>query len=253
MKLFVFIPGYITSHTYTLAGDTYVDIADRVRKEGFDFAYISLPNNNYGDRGNATLDEYLEHVVTRYNSICSKANVGPEDTIVLAGHSMGGLLVAKLITAIYLAKLDPQPNYVRVINPAIFPIVSWHLRVVATMLSFLPDVLLRTLAAPVSISTKDALFPGSLAQSPVVKLLLASSVARKTGSLFLNNETWDLTPAASLTVRIKVIACQGDPVASFEEARAYADRFKIALVSLPLDYHEYFDNTVMTGVLSDIR
>ena len=131
----VFIPGYATSATAGSTGDNYVSIERHVRECGADFEYVPLPNNNYGDIGNTTIDECVDHAVEQYNRICSKSS--KDDTIILAGHSMGGLIVTRIISALRIELLARRPDRVWLIKPALNTNLTLIARVAATLLSYL--------------------------------------------------------------------------------------------------------------------
>lgn len=252
MKLFIFVPGYMTSHGCNVQGDTYVDIHKAATDHGFEFTYISIPNNNRGDLGNITMDECLAYVVRQYNMICTK--LCPDDTVILTGHSMGGLLVAKMITETCLTSLTRAPDFVRLINPVFGPVLSWAEWVAGTVFSFLPDMVLRILVLPLPIAGQGFLYPESPAYSPAIKQCLCISMLRKTGAIFVVSDSkWDLTPSVTMVDRTSVITCQGDRLTSYESSCAYAKRVCIDIVSLPLAYHEYFEKTVLTALFNQCK
>ena len=250
-KYVIFIPGYLTTQGCSHPGDTYRDVARGFQRRGFEFLYLPLPNSNDGDRGNSTLEDHLEHVIQRYNQLCEEYRIGSEDFLVLAGHSMGGLLTAKLLTSTYLDQLLRPPNCVRLLNPVFRTRLSFPRRLLSTLCSFLPDFVLRTLAVPLPIATREILFPGSLAQSPVAKPLLGGSVLRATNGLLCNNRPWGLRPEDTMRNVTRVVTCRGDRLASFEASEAYAEQFEIELVALPLNDHESFGETVLAALIPE--
>jgi hypothetical protein len=75
---------------------------------------------------------------------------------------------------------------------------------------------------------------------------------QKLGGLYLNNAPWDLTPDVSMAKLTKVIVCQGDQATPPEGSQAYTKKFKIDLVVLPIDYHEYFDQMLLDALMSTV-
>ena len=73
---------------------------------GFEFIYIPVHNTTT-----------VEEVLKEYNTICDEMNIGPTDTLILAGQSMGGLLVSRLVTRAYYVQLKRPPDAVRLFNP----------------------------------------------------------------------------------------------------------------------------------------
>jgi predicted alpha/beta hydrolase family esterase len=247
MKLVIFVPGYLTSQTCFSVGDTYLDCAEYARAYGFQFEYVPMPNNNYGDRGNTTMDDCLDHVVDQYNNICINRIVGPDDTIILAGHSMGGLIVSKLLTASHLSKIRRRPDFVRLVNPAFEPTSSLIRRATALCVSFLPEVILGSLVLPIPIAAKGMLFPGSQPQVLIVKQILAISLLGKTGLLFTDNTQWDLTPEVGMRTNMVIIACKDDPLTAFKASEKYADTYNIRFTEGPRGFHEYFNEVTMAA------
>ena len=130
--LIVFVPGYATSR------EEYIDIAEYVRSLGHLFEFISIANNNYGDRGCTTMDACIELSIARYNLICTQAQYA-NTPIVLAGHSMGGLLVLRMVSISCFGRLHTKPTHAVSLNPSLAPVLS---PLFPTIASFLPTVLL---------------------------------------------------------------------------------------------------------------
>jgi len=170
MHVIVFVPGYLTSKTCSSAGDTYVDLHTHASKHGFEFIYIPMPNNNYGDLGNVTIDDCVDYVLSRYNTICDTRHVS--DTIILAGHSMGGMIISRLLTSTFSQKLRRLPDFVRLINPAISPDTTIPQSVLSTLLAFVPHSLQGLAAFPLPVAERNTLYPGSPPYSPMVKPVL---------------------------------------------------------------------------------
>ena len=147
MNHIVFVPGFLTSQTCSSIGDTYRAIYTYALEHHFPFWYVPLPNNNYGDLGNTTVEDCLDTVIHRYNELC--ASVGAEDTILLIGHSMGGLLVSRMMTDTHHTRLTRLPDLVRLLNPALRTHTSWTSALLGTVLSFLPETVLGTILTPV--------------------------------------------------------------------------------------------------------
>ena len=244
MKLIIFVPGYLTSQTCSSAGDTYLDIYKYAMKNGYDFVYIPIPNNNYGDVGNTTLDDCLGYVLQQYNHICNEKTSGQ---ITLVGHSMGGLIVSKLVTKEYLSKLQRIPDVVRIINPAIGPTTSPIITTLGTLLSFVPQSLLGVPIVPLPVAEPGVLYPGSMQSSPGVKLLLGSSLLRTTGKLLVNNTKWTLEPDSGIRNRMKIIQCKDDKMVSFENTRDHASEYHVKMVVIPNGYHALFDESLLTA------
>jgi hypothetical protein len=247
MKVIIFVPGYVTSQTCSFAGDTYLDIYKYALKTGYEFVYLPIPNNNYGDVGNTTLDDCVADVLSMYNKICVERNFQKEDTITLAGHSMGGLIVSKLVTGEYITKLKRLPELVRMINPALGPICSRSTAALGTLLSFLPESVLGFPTVPIPIAGRDGLYPGSRQVSTPVKPLLAMSLLRTTGKLLVNNTTWVLKPDINIRERLTIVQCVGDKLVSYEDARDHANQYQITLIAIPDGYHEWFDDVVLAA------
>ena len=73
MRIIIFIPGYLTSQTCLHNGDQYIDVARYIgRHNSAEFIYVPIPNNNYGDLGNTTIDHSLDHVIRMYNQACAR-------------------------------------------------------------------------------------------------------------------------------------------------------------------------------------
>jgi alpha-beta hydrolase superfamily lysophospholipase len=244
MKVIIFVPGYLTSQTCSSVGDTYLDIYKYAIKNGYDFVYVPIPNNNYGDVGNTTLDDCLEWVLQKYNHICNEKK---PSQITLVGHSMGGLIVSKLVTKEYFSKLQRIPDVVRIINPAIGPRTSPMITAVGTLLSFIPQSVLGLPVVPLSVAEPGDLYPGSMQSSPGVKLLLGSSLLRTTGKLFVNNTKWTLEPDSHIRKCMKIIQCKDDKLVSFDNTRDHANEYKLEMVIIPKGYHELFDEAVLTA------
>jgi hypothetical protein len=244
MKVIIFVPGYLTSQTCSSAGDTYLDIYKYAMKNGYDFVYIPIPNNNYGDVGNTTLDDCLDYVLQQYNHICNEKT---SDQITLVGHSMGGLIVSKLVTKEYLLKLQRIPDVVRIINPAIGPTTSPIITTLGTLLSFVPQSVLGVPIVPLPVAEPGVLYPGSMQSSPGVKLLLGSSLLRTTGKLLVNNTKWTLEPDSVIRKCMKIIQCKDDKMVSFDNTRDHAHEYKLQMVVIPNGYHALFDESLLTA------
>jgi hypothetical protein len=245
MKILIFVPGYLSSKTCFSTGDTYLDIYKYAVKNGYKFVYVPIPNNNYGDIGNTTLDDCLEYVLRKYNRICIEEKYSDEDEITLVGHSMGGLIVSKLTTNEYVSKLERIPDCVRLINPALSPITSRSNTALGTLLSFIPDSILGVPMVPLSVAGRDVLYPGSMPVSPGVKLLLASSLLRTTGKLLTNNTKWTLKPDTRILGRMRIIQCKDDQLVSFDNISDHAHKYDIQMIVIPKGYHEFFDEAVL--------
>jgi pimeloyl-ACP methyl ester carboxylesterase len=237
----IFVPGYHTSRTCTSVGDTYLNIANYVQEHGLEFRYVPMPNNNYGDIGHTTLDSCVEHVVHVYNQICNERDWG---TIILAGHSMGGLLVTRMISTSYCRQLMRVPDRVCVINPAYRAVLPVWGVFVATFLSYLPESILGHISLPLPISTKGALYPSSPTMSPVAKPMLLLSMLQATGRLLAHNKTWDLVPDER--IHLTILACRGDTLADFVSSRQYAEMYDARFIAISSDFHEYFDDKILT-------
>ena len=252
MKLIIFVPGYLATQTCSFQGDSYLDVYRYALARGFEFAYTPMPNNNYGDRGNATMDDCLDNVVGQYNEICVKRNLGPTDTLILVGHSMGGLVVSRLVTSAYSTKLNRLPDSVRLVNPAIRPIFNWFEGGLGTLLSFVPQSILGLPLIALKVVEGNTLFPGSLSIFPYVKPLLGWSIGRATGAFWVNNQTWGLRPDDGVCDHITIIQCTGDRIVSCEGARAHANRYGIKFVVLSQEYHAYFDAVALAAVFDGL-
>ena len=245
MKLIIFVPGYLTSQTCSSEGDTYFDIYKYAIKNGYGFVYVPIPNNNYGDIGNTTLDDCLDYVLQKYNHICIEKNFSQ---ITLVGHSMGGLIVSKLVTNEYLSKLKRIPDFVRIVNPAIGPVTSPMITTLGTILSFVPDSILGVPIVPLSAAERGVLYPGSMQSSPGVKLLLGSSLLRTTGKLLVNNTKWTLKPDSGIRKHIKIIQCEDDKMVSFDKTRDHAKEYNLEMAVIKGGYHEFFDEAVLSAM-----
>lgn len=249
MKYLFLVPGYITSQKCTSEGDTYFEIAKAACAKGYQFVYIPIPNNNFGDIGNTTLEMCLDHVVLRYNVLCTELNISTDDTVLLAGHSMGGLLVARAVTDAVIGRLVRLPDVVRILNPAFSIGAAWYLRSLVTLLSFMPETLFATLSISARVCGKNTLYPGSPDLSTACKQLLATSLASHTGTLLFNNKPWKLTPDTSMKERITIIACAGDAIVQMSGITTYCKNNTVPLVLLSLEYHEYFPIVLLDALL----
>jgi hypothetical protein len=243
MNHIVFVPGLSTSQTCSSIGDTYFDIYTYALENHYKFWYIPLHNNNYGDIGNITVDDCLETVIHRYNELCS--SIGTDDTILLAGHSMGGLLISKMMTDMHHMKLTRLPNLVRLLNTAFRIRTSWMNAFLITVVSFLPEAVLGTIIAPLPRVRKNMLYPGSPNAVPIMKPLLAVSIQRRTGGLLLLNDTWNLQPAPALRERIVLVHCEADSLTSFAETDLHATRYHLKMIRVSSPYHQYFDAHIL--------
>ena len=248
MKVLIFVPGYLTAPTCSSRGDTYLAIYKHACKYGFEFIYTPIPNNNYGDLGNITLNECVANVVAQYNDICETRNIGPTDTLVLFGHSMGGLIVSKMVTSTLLHKLKRRPDAVRLINPAITINLSWANSVLGTLSTLLPNSILSLPVLPIPVAERDWLFKGSSPYAPGVKPLLLSTMLQAQGGLLMNNRTWCLSPDDALREHITIVQCSEDKVVSSEGARMHADAHNIHFVAISGGWHQYFDRSVLTAL-----
>ena len=247
MKIIIFVPGYLTSQTCSSVGDSYLDVYKYAVNECYELVYVPIPNNNYGDVGNATLDDCLAHVLKEYNKICVERKLSQDDSITLVGHSMGGLIVSKLITEEYLRQLKCVPNCVRLINPAIGPSTSLCNAVLGTVLSYVPESVLGLPIVPLPLVERNALYPGSMPSAPVVKVLLGSSLLRTTGKLLVNNKKWMLEPETNIREHIRIIQCKDDKVVSFEDTCDHANEYNVQMTVIPSKYHAFFDDALLSA------
>jgi hypothetical protein len=252
MNIMIFIPGYYTTQNCLSVGDSYVTLSVYATEHDFEFIHIPLPNNNYGDIGNTTVGNCLEHVLRQYNMICDERNFSATDNVILAGHSMGGLIVSRLMTSTYVTKLRRLPSVVRMYNPAIGVVSTLLESILATLMSFVPSIVLETLPIPLPIAAKNELFLSSLQISPLVKPALIMSIFQTTGKLLMNNTTWDLTPDASIRDHITIIACTGDKVVSYEDTFKHASKNKINLITFKRTYHSDCDDTILSVLFGDV-
>ena len=252
MKLMIFVPGYTSDKTCVFDGDAYFAIYNYAIAHDFEFAYVPLPNNNFGDVGNVTLEDCLQHTLRTYDSICRKRNVSRADTIVLAGHSMGGLIVARMITDAYISRMIHRPTYVRMIHPAIQPAVGPSNMVLATVCSLVPHSVLATLPLPITISEKEMLYPGSLSGSPAIKQVLSISILSATGVLLLNNNKWGIVPNLEVRPSITIIAAEQDSVVLFKGIMSYVNLYNVKIVTIHSKYHAHFDTTVLDAIFNCI-
>jgi hypothetical protein len=248
MQIIMFVPGYLTSKTCSSVGDSYLDIYKYAVNECYDFVYLPIPNNNYGDVGNASLDDCLAYVLKEYNEICVEKKLSTDDSITLVGHSMGGLIVSKLVTDEYLCQLKCIPHSIRLINPAIGPITSLSTTVLGTVLSFLPESVLRIPIVPLPVVERNILYPGSMPSSPGMKVLLGSSLLQTTGKLLVNNKKWILKPERNICEHIRIIQCKDDKLVSFEDTCNHANEYNIQMKVLSSEYHAFFDKALLTAV-----
>ena len=244
MKYMLFVPGFLTAQTCSSRGDTYFDVYTYAIAHGFEFMYMPIPNNNYGDLGNTTMEDCLDNVLGQYNTICH-TTIGPTDTIMFVGHSMGGMIISRLVTSAYSDKLKRRPDSVRLLNPAIGKHLSWAEVITGTLLSFVPK-LTGLAIVPVPIADRETLYPASLPLSPGCKLLLGTSLLQTMGKLLVNNRQWVLQPDDGMC-EIRIVQCRGDRVVSYPDTRAHAKAYShsIQFVTIASDYHEYFDADIL--------
>jgi hypothetical protein len=243
MRLLVFIPGYMTSAECTSTHDTYHAIMVSSLEHKVPMHYISMPNNNYGDSGNTTIDACLEYAIVAYNKICD-ANTNQD--ILLAGHSMGGFLALRMVSTEVAHRLRRPPVNVRVINPGIYPSMTNLNRLLGTMLSFLPEMLLRLLSIPGTVAEYSALYPESPCMDHNIKQRLAVSFLQRTCGAYVHNDTWNITPAPSLIRCIRVIQCMGDTIVSPIRSSDYARTYNVEFVPVYSNYHELLDDKIIS-------
>jgi hypothetical protein len=252
MNLVIFIPGYLTTQTCEYPGDTYVDLARYIRRrERTEFVYVPIPNNNYADLGNTTMDDCLEYVIRQYNRIC--ADRDQQDTIILAGHSMGGVLIARMLTISMITRLHRRPRFVRLLNPSLHPIVPITGRILSMILSRLPTLVLDYVIGPVSIASDAELYPASPRVIRYSKLRLIQSLLGVTGELWPTTNAWDLTPDPGMCPDICMIVCSRDRLVSAEHTRLFSNIHRIRVVTVASGYHEYFDNTMMYSFFDQVE
>jgi hypothetical protein len=239
----LFVPGYATSKDCRSITDTYVQLADFVQSRQCDFEYLSMPNNNYGDIGNVDLDDLVEYVIQRYNEVCSSV-LYRRRPIVLVGHSMGGLLVARMLSQEVIDRLCRLPTHVRLINPAIGAIVP---TLVSTVVATVPDTLLRLMLLPGHLAS-NALYPRSLPLQQWVKPRLLVSILRRTGRLYWWNDAWTLDVGINLRAVTRIILCMGDTVCDATQSILYARQQCVDVVELESAYHAFFDTSLLTAV-----
>jgi predicted alpha/beta hydrolase family esterase len=228
-------------------GDTYVDVRRYVTNHaGAKFVYVPIPNNNSGDLGNTTIEECVDYVVHQYNQICRNHDI--QDTIILAGHSMGGIVVTRMISGSCIQRLYRRPDFVRLVNPALHVPLTVPVRLVTTICHyFVPTGICSYVSMPSPISKRNQLYPKSPAVAHAVKPLLLLSALSGTGRLYFNNHMLDLEPDVDMCARIIIIACRDDPLGTFGHLRLVASKYNIRIVTVASGYHTFFDNTVMTS------
>lgn len=234
-SLMVFVPGYATSR------EEYIDIAEYVRSLGHLFEFIAIANNNYGDRGCTTMDTCIELVIARYNLICTQAQYA-NIPIVLAGHSMGGLLVLRMVSNSCFGRLLTKPTRVVPLNPSLAPVVF---PLLPTIGSFLPTVLLGTIPIPVLYASPGALYENSPPMRRPLKPQLLFDLLRKTNTLYIHNDPWDLMPDESMKNFVCIICNTGDKITKSEASLAYGHRYGVLVRSVPSNLHQRFDDTLM--------
>ena len=238
----LFVPGYLTG----TASQHYREVVSACRDRNYDFEYIGVQNNNFGDIGNTTMDECLNSTIERYNILC-KAYEGYK--IILSGHSMGGLLVLRMISTAMASRLHHKPTYVRVIAPAIGPFAPVFS---STLASLLPTLLIRMVAVSLPIAGPGMLYPNSPDTRNSTKQRLAVSLLRKTNTLYFNNDPWDLEPVADVGHMTTIVHCIGDQITSAVASRDHAHKYKVRFVGLSGPYHHHFDTAMLTAIWEDL-
>ena len=245
--VFIFVAGYLTSNECASSIDTYNAVARAALDRGHTMKYITFPNNNTGDLGNTTVDTCLEHATMAYNSICD--DLGHQEcTIVLAGHSMGGLLVARMISMEYIHHLHRLPTYVRMINPAIRPTVNTLSKILSTFMSYAPELVKRTLSIPSPVAEDSALYPNSPCYYPLTKPRLVLSMLQRTNALYRNNTPWNLIMDTTLSTRTRVIHCTGDTLTCAGASAQYATLSQACFVPHDCAYHQHFTDDLLQQV-----
>ena len=238
----IFVPGYLTG----TASQNYKEVVWSCQERNCDFEYIGVQNNNFGDIGNTTMEECLEFVIERYNTLC-KAYEGYK--IILGGHSMGGLLVLRMVSTAVSSRLHRKPAYVRVIAPAIGPVAPVF---PSTIAALLPTRLVRMVTVSLPIAGPGMLYPNSPELRNCTKQMLAISLLRKTNTLYFTNDPWDLEPMAAVCHTTTIVHCIGDQITSAVASRVHAHKYNVRFVGLGGPYHQHFDTVLLTTLWADI-
>ena len=243
-QLIVFVPGYLTSAECASTHDTYHAFETSASARSVTLRYVSFPNNNRGDHGNTTVDACLEYAIATYNVICDD---NKDHAIILAGHSMGGLIVLRMISSEFVGRLSRTPIGVRVVNPCIRTSskIPVYLKMASTVYSFVPDAIKRVLSLPIPICEEGAMYPGSPCYNHNVKQRLISSVLQRTGGLYINNDAWNISPSPALIECTLIIQCTGDTVVCASSSATYAKLSKVRFINIESRYHEFFDDELL--------
>ena len=193
-----------------------------------------------------------EHSIEQYNDICASYDLKAEDSIVLAGHSMGGLLTAKMITQDCIHLMDIRPTHIRLLCPAVASELSWTESFMASLLALLPESVTGMIPLPLNVAESGQLWPRSPPLTPNVKQLLASTILRATNCLLFGNAPWDLTPDPDIIPVTEVIASKGDSVVDTRKIRQYTQRHKISYLEDDRHYHEHFDSRMISTIFSGL-
>ena len=222
-------------------GDTYVPMFQSAAARTTAVEYVTSPNDCYGDPTVTTIDLWLDDVITAYNSVCRDPKY-KDFEIVLAGHAIGGLLVARMLSIHVVDRLIRRPAHVRIVSPLLSPRPT----LLAKLYVHLPSAI-QCLVPYIHMRPPDTLYPGSPRICALVKPCLLVSTLCRTGAIRMGNAPWDLTICPALAPCTRVIHRVEDTFASYAFSVEYTKKHQVQLVSLQGKYHEYFDLVLLTA------